>query len=59
MHRLETSLQVVFEATSGVEWLGLDETGAMLVKMDGTPISIPPHELEIVCGRPALVEPQA
>ena len=59
MHRLETSLQVVFEATSGVEWLGLDETGAMLVKVDGKPISIPPHELETVCGTPALVEQQA
>ena len=59
MHRLETSLQVVFEAKSGVEWLGLDETGAMLVKVDGKPISIPPHELETLCGTPALVEQQA
>mgnify|MGYP001433059369 CR=1 FL=1 len=59
MHRLETSLQVVFEATSGVEWLGLDETGAMLVKMDGKPVSIPPHELEAVCGKPTLVETHA
>ena len=59
MHRLETSLQVVFEGTSGVEWLGLDETGAMLVKVDGKPISIPPYKLETICGTPALVEPQA
>ena len=49
----------MFEGTSGVEWLGLDETGAMLVKVDGKPISIPPHKLETICGTPALVEPQA
>ena len=48
MHRLDTGLQVVFELASGVEWLGLDETGGMLVKLDGKPVVIPPHELENV-----------
>ena len=59
MHRLDTGLQVVFELASGVEWLGLDETGGMLVKLDGKPVVIPPHELEKVCGTPALIKSQA
>jgi len=59
MHRLDSGLQVVFDGASGVEWLGLDETGGMLVKLDGKPVAIPPHELETVCGIPALVKAQA
>ena len=59
MHRLDTGLQVVFELASGVEWLGLDEAGGMLVKLDGKPAVIPPHELETVCGTPALIKTKA
>jgi hypothetical protein len=59
MHRLDIGLPVVFELASGVEWLGLDEAGGMLVKLDGKPVVIPPHELETVCGTPALIKPKA
>ena len=58
MHRLETELKIIVEVASGAEWIGLDETGGTLVKLDGKPVAIPPHELETVCGTPALLKPQ-
>ena len=59
MHRLDTESKIIFEVASGAEWIGLDETGGTLLKLDGKPVSIPPHELETVCGTPALVKSQA
>jgi len=56
MHRLDAAVPLVAEA--GLEWLGLDEDGAVLVKLDGKPMAIPPHELETFCGVPALDRPQ-
>jgi len=42
-----------------VEWLGLDGTGGMVVKLDGKTVVIPPDGLEKVCGTPALIKSQA
>ena len=56
MHRLDTESKIVVEVASGAEWIGLDETGGTLVKLDGKPVAIPPHELETVCGLPALLK---
>ena len=58
MHRLDNAVQLVCEEGTKIEWLGLDETGGMLVKLDGKPVSIPPHELETICGKPKLARPQ-
>ena len=59
MHRLEADSKIIVEVASGAEWIGLDETGGTLVKLDGKPVAIPPHELETVCGTPALLKSQA
>ena len=59
MHRLDTESRIIVEVASGAEWIGLDETGGTLVKLDGKPVSISPHELETVCGTPTLVKSQA
>ena len=59
MHRLDTESKIIVEVASGAEWIGLDETGGTLVKLDGKPVAIPPHELETVCGTPALLKLQA
>ena len=56
---MDTESKIIVEVASGAQWIGLDETGGTLVKLDGKPVSIPPHELETVCGTPALVKSQA
>ena len=48
------SATIDFEDGEQVEWLGLDEDGGALLKLDGEPMSIMPHELETVCGSPVL-----
>ena len=32
------------------EWVGLDEDGAALIKLDGKPVGLLPNEFESVCG---------
>ena len=54
MQRLEASAPFDFEDSDQAEWLGLDEDGGALVKLDGEPMSIMPHELETVFGLPVL-----
>jgi BirA family biotin operon repressor/biotin-[acetyl-CoA-carboxylase] ligase len=54
MQRLEASAPIDFEGSQQVEWVGLDEDGGALVKVDGKPLSVMPHELETVCGLPVL-----
>ena len=52
--RLEASAPIDFEGGEQAEWMGLDEDGGALIKLDGKPMSIMPHELETVCGLPVL-----
>ena len=54
MQRLEASAPIDFEDGEQAEWLGLDEDGGALLKLDGKPVSVMPHELETVCGSPVL-----
>ena len=54
MQRLEASTPIDFEGSEQAEWVGLDEDGGALVKLDGKPLSVMPHELETVCGLPVL-----
>ena len=54
MQRLEASAPIDFEGSEQAEWVGLDEDGGALVKLDGKPLSVMPHELETVCGLPVL-----
>ena len=54
MQRLEASAPIDFEGREQAEWVGLDEDGGALVKLDGKPLSVMPHELETVCGLPVL-----
>lgn len=54
MHRLEVAAPIDFAGGEQAEWLGLDEDGGALVKLDGKPSSLLPHELETVCGAPWL-----
>jgi len=54
MQRLETPAPIDFAGGEQAEWLGLDEDGGALVKLDGKPSSVLPHELEAVCGTPQL-----
>ena len=44
--RLDKSMQIEFLENKSVEWLGLDENGGTLVKIDGSPTVILPHELK-------------
>ena len=32
------------------DWIGLDEDGAALIKIDGRPVGLTPTEFESVCG---------
>jgi biotin-(acetyl-CoA carboxylase) ligase len=54
MQRLEASAPIDFAGGEQAEWLGLDENGGALVKLDGKASSVMPHELEAVCGTPVL-----
>ncbi len=54
MQRLEPSMPVDFHGGEQAEWLGLDEDGCAIVKIDGKVKSIFPHELELLCGTPEL-----
>jgi BirA family biotin operon repressor/biotin-[acetyl-CoA-carboxylase] ligase len=54
MQRLEESTPIDFEGGEQAEWVGLDENGGALVKLDGKPLSVMPHELETICGSPVL-----
>jgi hypothetical protein len=54
MQRLEASAPIDFAGGEQAEWLGLDEHGGALVKLDGKASSVMPHELEAVCGTPVL-----
>jgi len=54
IQRLEPAAPIDFAGGEQAEWLGLDEHGGALVKLDGKPSSVMPHELEAVCGIPVL-----
>lgn len=54
IQRLDKQMPMAFSDELAVDWLGLDEDGGALLKCDGKPVSIPPFELEAVCGTPAL-----
>jgi BirA family biotin operon repressor/biotin-[acetyl-CoA-carboxylase] ligase len=57
MQRLDGKTPILFEDGSNVDWLGLDEDGGALLKVDGKPTSILPHHLEDFCGSPRLKWP--
>lgn len=54
MQRLEVKNPISFEDGSKVDWLGLDEDGGALLKLDGKPTAVPPHNLVDFCGNPKL-----
>jgi BirA family biotin operon repressor/biotin-[acetyl-CoA-carboxylase] ligase len=54
IQRLDTQMPISFSDGAGGEWLGLDEDGGALVKLDGKPVSVLPFQLEAVCGTPEL-----
>lgn len=54
MQRLEGSAPIDFAGGEQAEWVGLDEDGGALIKLDGKTMSVMPHELEAVCGAPIL-----
>ncbi|MEK9910475.1 MAG: biotin/lipoate--protein ligase family protein [Candidatus Puniceispirillum sp.] len=54
MQRLDKNSPIAFADQAQGEWLGLDEHGGALIKLDGKPVVIPPHQLEAVCGSPVL-----
>ena len=54
MQRLDSQNPISFEGEPEVDWLGLDEDGGALLKRDGSPTSILPHQLEDFFGSPKL-----
>ena len=54
MHRLDLKMPLVAEPGADFEWLGLDENGAVMIKLDGKPISLLPNDLEMLFGVPSL-----
>ena len=54
IQRLETSAPIDFAGGEQAEWIGLDEDGGAIVRLDGKPKSIMPHELEGLCGMPTF-----
>ena len=54
VQRLESGSEMVLADGSVAEWVGLDEDGAALVKLDGRPVGLLPSEFESVCGPVSL-----
>ena len=50
VQRLESGSEMVLADGSIAEWVGLDEDGAALIKLDGKPVGLLPNEFESVCG---------
>ena len=50
VQRLESGSEMVLADGAIAEWVGLDEDGAALIKLDGRPVGLLPHEFESVCG---------
>lgn len=54
MHRLDKAEKFACEVETKLDWLGLDENGGVLIKLDSKHVSIPPHKLEKIFGMPKL-----
>ncbi|MCH2555198.1 MAG: biotin/lipoate--protein ligase family protein, partial [SAR116 cluster bacterium] len=50
VQRLESGREMVQADGNIAEWVGLDEDGAALIKLDGKPVGLLPNEFESVCG---------
>ena len=50
VQRLESGSEMLLADGSIAEWVGLDEDGAALIKLDGKPVGLLPNEFESVCG---------
>lgn len=50
VQRLESGSEMVLADGSVAEWVGLDEDGAALIRLDGKPVGLLPNEFESVCG---------
>jgi BirA family biotin operon repressor/biotin-[acetyl-CoA-carboxylase] ligase len=50
IQRLQEGGEMALADSTMADWIGLDEDGAALIKIDGRPVGLTPTEFESVCG---------
>ena len=55
VQRLQSDGEMILSDGSVADWVGLDEDGAALIRLDGRPVGLLPNEFESVCGPVELV----
>ena len=55
VQRLQEGAEMVLADGSMADWVGLDEDGAALIRIDGRPVGLIPTEFESVCGPAELI----
>ena len=55
VQRLQSDGEMILSDGSPADWVGLDEDGAALIRLDGRPVGLLPNEFESVCGPVELV----
>ena len=58
VQRLQTGAEMVLADGSAADWVGLDEDGAALIRIDGRPVGLLPNEFETVCNPTELASVQ-